>query len=206
MDGALAWLAAQDPWEGAAVLLALAYLLLARREHLWCWYAAFASTLIYLVLFWRVGLLMESALQVYYLLMAVYGWWEWRGGARRAHPLPITSLPPGWHLRALAAVCVATAVSGFLLHRYTSAAWPWADSFVTWGSLLATWMVARKVLENWLWWLLIDSLSLALYLERGLYLTAALFAAYLVIVVSGYLEWRRHFREQPAATPAASAC
>ena len=205
MAAVLAWIAAQDPWEGAAVLLALAYLLLARRENLWCWYAAFASTLIYLALFWRVGLMMESGLQVYYLAMAVYGWWEWRGGAHREHPLPITSLDPRWHLAALAGVCVATAVSGLLLHRFTQAAWPWADSFVTWGSLLATWMVARKVLENWLWWLLIDSLSLALYLDRGLHLTAALFAAYLVIVVSGYFEWRRHYREQPAASPAACA-
>jgi len=203
VQAALAWLLAQDPWEGAAVLLGLAYLLLARRESLWCWYAAFASSLIYLVLFRRVGLLMESALQVYYLAMAVYGWWEWRGGARHARPLPISRRPPGWHLAALCAVCAASAVSGALLQRYTQAAWPWADSFVTWGSLLATWMVARKVLENWLWWLLIDSLALALYLERGLYLTAALFAAYLVIVVSGYLEWRRLLSEQLAATPAA---
>ena len=203
MDTLTGWIAAQDPWEGAAVLLALAYLLLARRENLWCWYAAFASTLIYLVLFWRVGLMMESGLQIYYLAMAVYGWWEWRGGAKRDHPVPISSLPARWHLRALVVVCVVTAISGMLLQRFTAAAWPWADSFVTWGSLLATWMVARKILENWLWWLLIDSLSLALYLERGLYLTAALFAAYLVIVVSGYLEWRRHYREQSAATASA---
>ena len=71
---------AMSAWEAAAVVLGVAYLLLAMRESLWCWYAAFASTGIFLVLFWNVNLLMESALQVYYLAMAVYGWWQWRRG------------------------------------------------------------------------------------------------------------------------------
>jgi nicotinamide mononucleotide transporter len=204
VDAALAWLLAQSAWEWTAVVLALAYLLLAVRESLWCWYAAFASTLIYLALFYRVNLLMESALQVYYLAMAVYGWWAWRGGTQRAEPLPITRRAWNWHLGALAGVLVASAVSGWLLVRYTSAARPWADSFVTWGSLLATWMVARKLLENWLWWLLIDSVSLVLYLDRGLYPTAMLFLVYLVIVVFGFLKWQRHYREQQHAPPLAA--
>jgi nicotinamide mononucleotide transporter len=198
MQGLTAWLLAQDPWEAAAVLLALAYLLLAVRESLWCWYAAFASTAIYLVLFRNVGLLMESALQVYYLGMAVYGWWHWRGGTARS-ALAIGTRPARWHTRAAAAVVMASLASGWLLSRYTGAAMPYLDSFVTWGSLLATWMVAAKLLENWLWWFVIDSVSLFLYLQRGLLLTALLFLAYLVIVVYGYLQWRRHFREQVAA-------
>ena len=199
MNEALAWLLAQSAWEWTAVVLALAYLLLAMRESLWCWYAAFASTLIYLALFFRVGLLMESALQLYYLAMAVYGWWVWRGGASNAEPLSISRRRWRWHLVAFAGVLIASAASGALLVRYTGAARPWADSFVTWGSLLATWMVARKLLENWLWWLLIDSISLALYLDRGLYLTAMLFLVYLVIVVCGFIKWQRHFRDQHAA-------
>lgn len=192
------WLLAQDPWEAAAVTLALAYLLLAVRESLWCWYAAFASTAIYLVLFWNVGLLMESALQVYYLGMAVYGWWHWRGGAGRTG-LAIETRPAEWHASAAGVVLVASLVSGWLLERHTAAALPYLDSFVTWGSLLATWMVAAKLLENWLWWFVIDSVALFLYLQRGLMLTALLFLAYLVIVVFGYLRWRRHLREQAAA-------
>lgn len=204
MGGIAGALAQQNPWELAAVALALAYLLLAMRESLWCWYAAFASTAIYLVLFWRVGLLMESALQVYYLAMAVYGWWHWRGGIHAGEPLPIGTRPARWHLLALAAVTAAALVSGSLLERFSDAAWPYLDSFTTWGSLLTTWMVARKLLENWLWWFVIDSISLYLYLDRGLYPTAALFVAYLVIIVFGFARWRRHFREQVAAAPAAS--
>jgi nicotinamide mononucleotide transporter len=193
-------------WEALAVALGIAYLLLAMRESLWCWYAAFASTLIYLFLFWDVGLLMESTLQIYYLAMAVYGWWHWRSG--RAGPdaqLPITIWSPGRHVAAVAGVVSASLVSGYLLSEYTGARLPYLDSFTTWGSILTTWMVARKILENWIYWMVIDSVSLYLYLDRGLFLTAMLFATYLVIVVFGFIQWHRHYREQHAATPAAAA-
>lgn len=205
MEEALGWLLAQDPWEALAVVLALAYLLLAVRESLWCWAAAFASTLIYLLLFWQQRLYMQSALQLWYLVMAVYGWWSWRGGLRETAPLAITRRPPGWHLGWFAVVGVVSAVNGAVLVRYTDAALPWGDALATWASVLATWMVARKILENWHWWFLIDALSLYLYVERGLYLTGGLFLGYLVIVVFGHRSWQRHYREQQATRPAALA-
>jgi len=102
-----AWLLSQDPWEALAVVLALAYLLLAVRESAWCWAAAFVSTLIYLFLFWQGRLYMQSALQGYYLVMAVYGWWSWRGGAEGDAALPITRRPWRRHLGWAAAVCAA---------------------------------------------------------------------------------------------------
>lgn len=189
----LAWLLS---WEGLAVLLGIAYLLLAARESLWCWYAAFVSTAIFLVLFWRVRLYLEAALQVYYLAMAVYGWWQWRrpraddGSAA----LPISRFSLQAHGVAIGGVLVASAVSGWLLARYTDAALPYLDAFTTWGSVVTTWMVARKILENWLYWIVIDSAAIVLYLDRGLYLTAALFAAYVVIAAIGFMAWRRHYR------------
>lgn len=201
-----AWIAGVNPWEALAVVLGAAYLLLAMRENIWCWHAAFASTLIYIFLFRDVGLLMESALQVYYLAMAVYGWWLWRRGARHAgESLPIRTRPARWHLLAVLGVVAAAGISALLLVRYSSASRPFVDSLVTWGSILATWMVAQKLLENWLYWIVIDSISLWLYLDRGLYLTAGLFMAYLVIVVFGYLQWRRHYREQDPALAAQGA-
>jgi nicotinamide mononucleotide transporter len=192
----LASLQAMSPWELAAVLLGIAYLLLAMRESLWCWYAAFVSTAIFLWLFWRVGLLMESALQVYYLAMAVYGWWHWRHGTGGGNELPISRWSGRQHAAAVAGILVASLASGALLARYSSAALPYLDSFTTWGSILTTWMVARKILENWLYWLVIDSVSIYLYLDRALYLTALLFAAYVVIVLFGYRQWLTHYRAQ----------
>ncbi len=192
--GVLAALQAMSAWEATAVVLGVAYLLLAMRESLWCWYAAFASTAIFLVLFWDVGLLMESALQLYYLAMAIYGWWHWQRGSEDHTELAISSW--GWrqHLLAITTVILAAAASGALLQGYSSAALPYLDSFTTWGSIITTWMVARKILENWLYWLVIDSVSIYLYLDRALYLTALLFVVYLIIVLFGYRKWLLHYR------------
>lgn len=181
------------------MILGVVYLLLAVRESLWCWYAAYASSGIFLVIFWQVNLLMESALQVYYLVMAVYGWWQWQHGGNNSEglmiELPISTWPLRKHAMAIGAVLLASVVSAALLKQYTDAALPLLDSFTTWGSILATWMVTRKILENWLYWLVIDGVSIYLYLDRGLYLTAILFMAYVLIVIFGYRKWLRHYRE-----------
>ena len=188
-------LVAMSAWELAAVALGIAYLLLALRESLWCWYAAFASTAIFLFIFWDVNLFMESALQVYYLVMAVYGWWQWqRTPAGESGKLSISRWSIRQHVVAAGAIILISIMSGTVLTAYTSAALPFLDSFTTWGSVLTTWMVTRKILENWLYWLLIDAVSIVLYLDRGLYLTALLFAAYLVIAVFGFRTWLKHYR------------
>ncbi len=185
---------AMSVWEVIAVTLGIAYLLLAMRESRWCWHAAFVSTAIFLVLFWQVNLLMESALQVYYLIMAGYGWWQW-GSRSDGSELQISTWSLRNHLFAIAGVVLASLTSAALLSVYTHAALPLLDSFTTWGSIVTTWMVTRKILENWLYWLLIDSVSIYLYIERELYLTAALFVAYLVIVIFGYRKWLLHYRQ-----------
>ena len=177
--------------EVIAVLLAIAYLVLAIRQNIWSWAAAFVSTSIYLVLMYRAQLYMESALQVFYIGMAVYGWWQWRHGPGPSRSLPVTRWPASTHVIAISAVLVATLVSGWLLGRFTDQALPYLDSFTTFGALITTWMVARKILENWIYWFVIDSVSIYLYISRDLLLTAGLFAGYLVLVVIGYLAWRR---------------
>ena len=193
-------------WEAIAVLLGFLYLALAIRENGWCWHAAFWSTAISIYLFWDVNLLMESALNVYYLLMAVYGWYQWRFGGTEHQPLAIQHWPLTKHLIAICSVLVLSAISGYYLSRHTQAAWPYLDSFTTWGAVLTTYLVARKVLENWLYWLVIDGLSIYLYCDRGLFLYALLFAIYLVMVIFGYIRWRQEwlneslqsYEQQPA--------
>ena len=187
---------AMTAWESVAVILAIAYLLLAVRENILCWYCALFSTAIYIHLFWNVSLLMESALNVYYLLMAVFGWYQWKYGGRQQSTLKIQRLSAQNNLLIILAVLLATAVSGWLLSQHSDAAWPFVDSFTTWGSVVTTFMVAKKVLENWLYWLVIDSVSIPLYIDRGLYLTAFLFLVYLFIVVAGYLNWRKIYQQQ----------
>lgn len=192
-------LTAMSAWEMLAVILAIGYLLLATRESLWCWYCALASTAIYTTIFWNVSLLMESALNVYYMVMAVYGWWQWRQGGQQHEGVQVHRWSPTQHAITFVIIVVLTLVSGFLLERNTGAAWPYLDSFTTWASVITTWMVAQKVLENWLYWIVIDSVSIGLYADRGLYLTALLFVAYVIIAIYGYSAWRRHEQQLPVA-------
>ena len=192
-----------SPWEMVAVIFAIAYLLLAVRENILCWLFAFMSTAIYTILFWDVSLLMESALNVYYMAMAVYGWHQWTSGGHNGdeepHALAIQLMSGRQHLLVIATIAILTLVSGYLLGEHSSAAWPYVDSFTTWASVITTYLVARKYLQNWLYWIVIDTVSIPLYIDRGLNLTAVLFAAYVVIAVFGYLSWRRHLLENGQA-------
>ncbi len=185
-------------WEVLAVILAVIYLVLAIRQNIWCWAAAAASTLLYLFIMFEARLYMESALQVFYLVMAAYGWYEWRHGGAGGKELEVTTWPLRYHLAAIVAVMFLVFVSGELLSRYSAAALPFLDSFTTWGAMIATFMVARKILENWIYWFLIDAVSIGLYFSRELYFTAALFAAYLVMIVIGYRSWRASMMETSA--------
>jgi nicotinamide mononucleotide transporter len=179
------------PAEWAAVALALAYLLLAVRQNAWCWACAIASAAIYLVLFARGGLVMQSALQLFYIGMGGYGWWAWRGGAgKQRAALPVSKWPPGRHLVCIGLVVAATAANGWVIGRAQGGLVPYVDAFVAWASVLATWMVTRKVLENWLYWIVVDAVAAVLYWSQGFQATALLFVLYVVIAVRGYFAWR----------------
>jgi len=184
--------------EVTAVVFALAYVLLAVRENVLCWLFAFLSTAIYTALFWNVSLLMESALNVYYMAMAVYGWYQWtRGGSNgddQPHALAVRSMSLNQHALVILAITACSLVSGYLLTEHSSAARPYIDSFTTWASVVTTYLVARKYLQNWLYWIVIDTVSIFLYVDRGLNLTALLFVAYVVIATVGYFKWREHLR------------
>ena len=182
--------------ELAAVIFAVAYLVLAVRENSLCWYAAGISTLIFLFIFWDVKLYMESGLQIYYLGMAFYGWYQWRGANRETASLRVSKWRAKQHVIALALIATLTFISGSLLNSGTDANLPYLDSFTTWASVVTTFMVARKILENWFYWLVIDSVSIYLYLNRELYFTSLLFAIYIVIIFFGWFAWNRSYRQR----------
>jgi len=184
--------------EVTAVAFALTYVLLAVKENVLCWLFAFLSTAIYTALFWNVSLLMESALNVYYMAMAVYGWYQWtRGGANgddQPHALAVQTMSFKQHALVIVIIMICSLVSGYLLTEHSTAARPYVDSFTTWASVVTTYLVTRKFLQNWLYWIVIDTVSIFLYIDRGLNLTALLFVAYVVIAMAGYYKWREHLR------------
>jgi nicotinamide mononucleotide transporter len=185
-------------WELLAVLLAIAYLVLAIRQNIWCWAAAAASTFIYLFIMYQAKLYMESVLQLFYLAMAAYGWYQWQLRRDGEGTLKVSTWPLRNHILAVGAVAVLVLTSGNVLAAYSDAALPHLDSFTTWGAIVATFMVARKILENWWYWFVIDAVSVGLYVNRGLFLTAALFIGYLVLIVIGYRAWRASMAEAVA--------
>lgn len=196
--GIVAQARALSPLEACAVVLAILYLLLAIRENILCWIAAGISTAIYVYLFAAARLYMESGLNAFYFAMAVYGWYSWSHGTGPTHELAVTRWPLRVHGPAILAIVAISAGSGYGLDRWSDAAFPYLDSFTTWSAIWTTFLVARKVLENWWYWLVIDSLSVFIYWSRGLELTALLFIVYLLMIPFGLWQWTRSYR---AATP-----
>ena len=188
-------LTVQQSWEVLAVVLAVAYLLLAIRQYAWCWGAAAASALLYLVIMYQSKLYMQSVLQLYYLAMAAYGWYSWRRPQPGGEEMQVSTWRLRYHGMAIGMVLLLALVSGLLLGGFSDAALPFVDSFTALGAIVATFMVARKILENWLYWFVIDSVSIGLYLDRELYFTAALFAGYLVMIAIGFRSWRASMLE-----------
>lgn len=185
--------------EVVAVLLAVAYLLLAIRESIWCWLCAAVSSAIFVYLMTRKQLYMEAALNGYYFAMAVYGWRVWLSGHTREHELPVTVWPLRVHTGALAAIAAAVLVTGYILQTRTNEAMPYVDSLTTWSAIWATFLVARKVLENWWYWLVIDIVSIYMYWARDLQLTSLLFVVYVLMIPFGLAAWTRSRREAATA-------
>ena len=182
--------------ETLAVVLGIGYLLLAMRESSLCWYCAFFSTALYVWIFGDVSLYMESALNVYYMAMAIYGWLQWQRGGADKSGVKIIRWTSKQHILGVVIILAASVTSGYLLSSNTAAKLPYLDSFTTWGSVITTIMVAQKVLENWLYWIVINCVSIYLYIDRGLDQTAAMFFLYLVLATIGFLTWKKAYDTQ----------
>ena len=182
--------------EISADLLAIAYLLLAIRQNIWCWFCAAISTAIFVYLFLDATLYMESLLNVFYFGMAIYGWSVWHFGRARDTELPVSVWPLSVHACALLAIAASSLISGYLLERFSDAAFPYIDSMTTWGAIWATFLVARKVLENWWYWLVIDAVLVFIFWARDLQLTSVLFVIYVILVPIGLISWTRSYRDQ----------
>lgn len=177
-------------WEALAVFLAVAYLLLAMRQSLWCWPAAFFSTLIYSILFFDAYLLMDSILNVYYLLMAVYGWYAWKYGNKDDTELEVSSWGLSKNIQIILILSLVSLGFGYIMDNYTSADFAYLDSATTVFAVFTTYMLARKILENWLYWIVIDAASIYIYIEKAFYLTAVLFFVYTILAFVAYLQWK----------------
>lgn len=187
--------AAMPAWEIVAVVFGIAYVLLAAKESLWAWFFAFFGTLIYTVLFWDGALLSSALLNFYYMIMAVYGFVLWRGGKSSGENLAITSWSFSKNLTVILFGVIVSLIVGYLSATYTPAKFAYLDGFVMIFSVIATWMLANKVLENWLFWIVIDVGAVVLYWKSGYHATIVLFMFYIVLALYGHSSWRKAFSE-----------
>lgn len=186
-------------YEAIAMILAIAYILLAIKQSLWCWPAAFFSTLIYTVLFYDVSLLMDSVLNAYYLIMAVYGWYSWKyGGKLQQEELAVSTYGLSKNIKIIGILTIVSLCFGYVMANYTSADFAYVDSFTTVFAIFTTYMLAKKILENWIYWIVIDAISIYIYIQKGLNLTAILFVIYTVLAFVAYKDWKKEYDSKKA--------
>jgi len=186
---------AMPMWEVIAVVFGIAYILLAAKESLWTWLFAFIGTLIYTILFWQSALLSSSLLNFYYMGMAIYGFILWRSGGKHGEELEITQWSVKKNILLISSGFIIATIIGYLSDTYTDAQFAYLDTFVMVFSVIATWMLANKVLENWIYWIVVDSAAVVLYWQSGYIATIVLFVLYVVLAFYGYATWRKAYRE-----------
>jgi len=172
--------------ESVAVLFSVLYVILAAKENILCWWAAVISVTLYIYIFFSVQLYPETGLQVFYLFMAFYGYYNWN---KKEQSLQIIEWNISKHFAVLILGAILTFLMGFYFTTYTNAKMPIVDSFTTVFSIFATYMVVKKILGNWLYWIVIDTVSVYLFYSRDLHLTSLLFMTYTIIAIFGYFNW-----------------
>ena len=170
---------------------ALLYVVLAAMEHVLCWLFGILSSALTVYLCYSGHLFLESGLNIFYVLIGIYGWYEWLYGSAEHTALPVVSYPLKKNGVLLLSGVAAWIPLGFIAHRYSTQVLPYIDAFITAFSLVATWMTAKKIIENWLYWIVIDALAVFLYAYRGFYLLSLLYVIYTILAAAGYLSWRK---------------
>lgn len=186
----------QTPWlEWIGFLSTIACIYLAARESIWNWPVSILSIIISALLFFESQLFGDFILQFYFLFTAFYGWWFWIK-KKKEKERPIVSIGVKHWLAAIVAVIVLTVLLGYLLDRFTPTNVPYEDGFCTALSFVAQIMLTRKILENWILWIIVDICYVPLLIYKQLYLYAVLYAILVVIAFIGYLDWKKTYRGQ----------
>ena len=177
--------------EAVAVLFGIVSVFLSVRENIWSWPTALVNAALYFALFFKSGLYSDMGLQVVYFTLSLYGWYEWLYGGKGHTALHVSGTPPRlWGSLGLIAVVVWAAL-GRLTSGLPGVSLPYVDAGTTTTSLIAQWMMTRKLLENWLLWVIVDVVYICMFIYKGLYLTAFNYAVYFVLAGMGYVAWKK---------------
>lgn len=174
-----------------AVIFGLLCVILTVRQNIWCWPTGLVQVTLYTLIFYHVKLYSDLILHVIYVLMQIYGWYNWLHGGEERSKLRVSRLVLS-HLAGWIVLCViGTFVWGWLMKTFTDAAVPFADAFTTVASLIAQWLLAWKKLESWWFWISVDVVAIGVYFYKGLFFTTGLYAVFLILATFGFLAWRK---------------
>ncbi|WP_322861998.1 nicotinamide riboside transporter PnuC [Malaciobacter marinus] len=182
--------------EAIAMFLSILYLFLAIKQNVWCFVAAFFSTLIYTIIFFDASLLMDSFLNAYYLLMAIYGWYSWKySNIKENKELEISSFGIKTNIKIIILLSILSLILGFYMQNYTSADFAYLDTFTTIFAIYSTYLLTKKIIENWIYWIVIDTVSIYIYINKQFYLTAVLFAIYTILAIVAFIKWKSEYEK-----------
>jgi nicotinamide mononucleotide transporter len=192
------WATPVSALEAVAFVLAIVMVVLNMRVNPIAWPLAIVSSLLYFALFWSSRLYGDASLQIFFALVAVWGWWQWlRGTDASGHALRVRELGARGRWLAVGALALAWPATGLFLRRFTDTDVPWWDAFPTAASVLGQWLLGRKYIENWPTWIVVNIVGVALFAYKGLWLTVVLYAVFVAMSVAGWQSWRRRLVAAP---------
>lgn len=184
--------------EVLGTVFGLLYILLSIKQNVWCWPTGLLSSVFYIVVFFSAKFYADMSLQFYYVFISIYGWYHWVSGGNKNQNKTLevtqTSIKLGIILFIINAGLLG--LISFILVNYTDSEIPYWDAFTTAASIVATWMLAQKKIEHWIIWIIVDIVSLGLYLYKGLYATVVLFAVYTILAFIGYIQWKKDLKKK----------
>lgn len=197
MNGIFDWLV--NNWvELSGTILGLAYLWFSIKQNILTWPSGLLTSALYIYVFFVTRFYADMGLQVYYVIISIYGWWNWKNSNIKENKRDLEVSRTGkrlWIILLVSSILIFGLIS-FVLVNYTDSTLPYWDAFTTSISIVATWMLAKKKIEHWLIWVVADSVSMGLYIYKGLYLTTLLFFVYTIMAIWGYYKWLEDLKKK----------
>jgi nicotinamide mononucleotide transporter len=182
--------------EAIATIFGVIAVWLVVKRHIWCWPTGLVQVILYVGIFYQARLYSDMILHVIYIFMQLYGWYHWLHGDGSHHQIPVTNTGKAIWLW-MAVTAAGTLVWGGMMANFTDASLPYPDAFTTAASLVAQWLTARKKLESWMFWIVVDIVAVFIYYYKELYFTTGLYLVFLVLATYGLLEWKKAMLVKP---------
>ena len=164
------------------------------KQNIWCWYFGLFQVILYCFIFYTAKLYSDMILHVVYVFLQVFGWYNWKYGGSNHSTLRITLIKN--EMFWIGSTILLSFCLGYIMQTKTDASFPYEDAFITIASLVAQYLMIKKVLHSWMFWIVVDVVAIGVYWYKGLYFTTGLYVLFLIMAIIGYLEWRKVYNEE----------